>query len=778
MSIHFEETTQLNTFPRPKLLAAAVSLAVFQVGSAYAQQATEQGNNAADGLKLDSVVVTATTTKVSKMKQSVSVSGLDSEQIQRSAPTSAAEVFRAIPGIKSESSSGEGNANISVRGVPLSAGGARYLSIQENGLPILTSGEVAFGTSDQFLRVDGNLDGLEAVRGGSGSTLSTNSPGGVINFLDKTGEIQGGMVSFTTGLDHTNFRTDFSLGKALSDDTRMHVGGFFRTGEIPRDIDYKSDEGGQLKLNVTKDVKNGYVRAYVKLLNDRTAPLFPVPTVVVNNTITPIAGIDPRTAFLVSRSWGQDVVKNENGQKYGTSVEEGLHVKSNSIGFEGNFDLANGFNVNNKFRTSDNSARFIGLLPISTLSNAPAGSTYATGSKAGTAYNGQVFSGLLFNTDVRDLGNTVNDLKLSKSFSLVEGSKTTAIGGLFYAKQANSQVWNWNIYSVAANGTDPQLINKPGNVANGTVEAADIAYRAWDVDYTTTSPYIGLTHEQGPWTLDGSVRFDRQDAKGYANSKVGANGGLDPAGRIPVDYKQSETGYSVGANYQLEKNQAVFARMSEGYTFPQDRELFSGVNDLRNGGTIALYQVKQQELGYKFRSGGLSVFTTFFMADTQESNFDITKRNASGGLGLFSQTDYESRGLEVETAYRSGNFKLAGGVTYTDAEIASGADAGKRPKRQPKFSFQVSPSYTMGDHSFGVSVIGVGDSYQENANIVTMEGYTTLNAFYDYKWDNKTSILLSANNLTNEIGFTEAEDNVRARSINGRSVKATLKYAF
>ena len=45
--------------------------------------------------------------------------------------------FVTIPGIRAESSGGEGNSNITVRGVPVSAGGSRYLLIQEDGLPVL-----------------------------------------------------------------------------------------------------------------------------------------------------------------------------------------------------------------------------------------------------------------------------------------------------------------------------------------------------------------------------------------------------------------------------------------------------------------------------------------------------------------------------------------------------------------------------------------------------------------------------------------------------------------
>ena len=71
---------------------------------------------------------------------------------ERTGATSAAELLRAVPGGRSESSRGEGNVSITVCGVPLSAGGSRYVQIQEDGLPVLMFGDIAFGTADQFLR--------------------------------------------------------------------------------------------------------------------------------------------------------------------------------------------------------------------------------------------------------------------------------------------------------------------------------------------------------------------------------------------------------------------------------------------------------------------------------------------------------------------------------------------------------------------------------------------------------------------------------------------------
>ena len=166
-----------------RLLSAAVSLAMLQLGASQALAQTQTtaaaaaaAVPAADTLSLDKVIVTGTSQGTSKMKTSVSVSTLDGDQIQQSGAVSAAEVLRSIPGLRSESSGGESNANVGVRGIPISAGGARYIQFQEDGLPILQFGDIAFATPDSWLRVDAMLDRLEVVRGGSASTRRVDTP--------------------------------------------------------------------------------------------------------------------------------------------------------------------------------------------------------------------------------------------------------------------------------------------------------------------------------------------------------------------------------------------------------------------------------------------------------------------------------------------------------------------------------------------------------------------------------------------------------------------------
>jgi outer membrane receptor protein involved in Fe transport len=737
-------------------IAVAASLTLLALGQAHAQTEGEK-KDPNDTLSLDRVIVTGTSVGASKMKQSVSISTLDAEQIARQAPTNTAEVLRSIPGVRAESSGGEGNANLTVRGVPVSAGGARYVQFQEDGLPILLFGDIAFGTADQFMRVDYNIDRLEVIRGGTASTQTTNSPGGIINFISKTGESSGGAVGLTLGVDGgRQVRVDADYGARLGADLRFHVGGFQRVGEGDRPTGYNAAKGGQIKANITKNLGGGnYLRASIKALDDQTPTLLPVPTYLDGDKIKRIPGIDPRTAVFIDKNFPRDTTLNKNGGFTTSDPRDGLSVKSTALGLEGRFGLGAGVELVNRFRTSDTSGRFIGLFP----SNSGDGATPTTST---------TFTGVLFNTAIDSLDHTVNDLKVNASFGDAASGKATVTGGLFYSQQKVALTWFWNRYTVQMknSGADVTFLGDGWDTFGGC------CVRNFNVKYTTLSPYAGVTWEQGPLTVDASVRRDGQKASGYARQDDAAQQ-WDDANRQKVDYKVNHTSYSLGANYQIDRDMAVFARASDGVSFSADRLLYG--NPLDGSVPVAKNEVQQLEAGVKFRSGGFSSFVTLFQARTKESNYEATTQR-------FTSNKYKATGLELELGWRMGNMRLAGGATLTDAEITASQTAtevGNTPRRQAKMVYQLSPSYSFGDIEVGAAVIGTGKSYGNDANTIIQPGFTVVNLFGNYQITDQLSASLGVNNLANTIGYTEVEgDGHAARSINGRTVKLGMKYTF
>ncbi len=132
--------------------------ALLQAGAAQAQES----------LKLDEVVVTSSSTAKSKMRSSVSVTDIDQDAVKDFGARTESEVLLLIPGIRTEATAGPGgNANISVRGLPISSGGSKYVQIQEDGLPTVQFGDMMFSNNDYWTRFDNNVDSIQTLRGGS-----------------------------------------------------------------------------------------------------------------------------------------------------------------------------------------------------------------------------------------------------------------------------------------------------------------------------------------------------------------------------------------------------------------------------------------------------------------------------------------------------------------------------------------------------------------------------------------------------------------------------------
>ena len=760
-------------------MAAAIAAACAQ--PAGAQQSAPDLNQPAeaaaptqpeDGLKLERVVVTGTANRSSKMRSSISISTMDADNIALAAPTSAADVLRSIPGVRAESSGGEGNANITVRGVPISAGGARYVQMQEDGLPVLQSGDFNFITPDSYVKIDGALDHLEVVRGGSASTLATNSPGGIINFISKTGEQQGGNLGIQRGLGYDETRYDFDYGGRLGDKTRFFIGGHYRNGEGQRNTGMSTQDGGQIRGNITQELSNGWIRLSFKHLDDKAPTALPVPVRVSNGHISEIPGIDPRDVSFYSPYWVRDVSLTRENGKASSNVNDGLRVKSDSFGIAASFDMGNGLTLSENFRKSANSGRFMGVFAAN---NGVAGNyVFATGPNQGKPYNGLAFSAVVFNTSIDNADNTLNDLKLSRTFSLQDG-KLTATGGLYSSLQKLGLTWNFNEYLMQLSGDKPALL-QTASTTPGYVGPAfgGCCMRVVDMEYKLLSPYLNLAWEKGPLNVDASVRQDRQRADGSANI---ATGGVryEPATEQQVDYKIHHTSYSAGGNYQFSRNLATFVRVSDGVAFNADRILFG--TPLDGSAPININTVRQLEGGVKWRSGPASVFLTLFRAKTDESNFEATTQ-------ISTSNRYDAKGAELEAAWGLGDFRINGGVTYTDAEIVGAARGmesiiGHTPRRQARFTYQLAPSYSLGPLTVGGSLVGTGRSWADDANTIEMPAFRTVNLFARYQFNQQLSVSLSANNLFDKIGYTEVEgDGHAARSIGGRTVKAGLNYSF
>jgi len=186
-----------------------------------------------DNQSLDEVIVTGVFDARTRLQAATSISILKQKDIDKLTPTSAADLLKNVPGLFVDASSGETRNNIATRGLTNfpAAMAYNYLSMQEDGLPITN---LNYAT-DNFLRVDITTARVEALRGGSASITAANSPGGVFNYISKTGgEHLAGEFRTKLGLEgkgaNPYYRADLGIGGPLtkSGNLRFYAGGFLR----------------------------------------------------------------------------------------------------------------------------------------------------------------------------------------------------------------------------------------------------------------------------------------------------------------------------------------------------------------------------------------------------------------------------------------------------------------------------------------------------------------------------------------------------------------------
>jgi outer membrane receptor protein involved in Fe transport len=772
-----------------------------------------------------------------RLDSSISVSSLDQEDLMKTAPRSTAEIFRALPGIRAESSAGGGNSNIAVRGMPLSTGGAKYVSLQEDGLPILLFGDFDFAPADGFFKVDSTLDRVESVRGGTASTLTTNGPGGIINFISKTGSSEAGSIALSAGLDHDDYRADFEYGGPLTDTLYFHVGGHWQQGGDYRDLGFDAISGGQVRASLTKEFDTGFIRVSSKWLDKADATYMPQAAGLSGNEVSDsIAGFSATGDSLHSpfiRN-GRDIDGDNTVNHY--DLADGIRTQIKSLGAHANFDMGGGINLDARARYQDISGYFnspfthfvgdadamlaspYGGAAASFFNGPNAGNPVTSESLIVATGNPYISEVSYLNTDLDDMSNFASEVRASKTL-VFEGSALDMTAGYFFMTQKFAQDWHWNRF-LTSTDTHAVLIDVESFTDNGILGYNQGfgwtgTNRNYDLEYQARAPFVAASWAlDNGLTIDGSVRFDTIEQTGTRTEGAGGAFDIDGDGIIDApemmvslntgqggiaNFEVDHTSFTIGANYLISNTLSVFGRYSDGAAFNGERQLFNSLNaggGLVPGGEETYEDETQQfEAGVKWQEasetvpGRLDLYVTYFNAETKEDNYEITTMTALGNT-------YLSQGIETELNYSYGGFDLSGSMTFTDAEIdtsdTSPANIGNTPRRQADWIWSLTPSYTIdGLGRIGVNFTGTTDTYVDDDNIYVMPGATVTNFFADWDIFDRATLSIGVNNMFDEVLFTEAEngrvfdtdgngtpDVIVARSINGTSATATLRYRF
>ena len=734
---------------------------------AMAQDAAqaESADAVPENVGLDAIVVTASGRDKTQLNTSVSVSSISAETISSLKPSSEAEVFRTIPGIQVAGTSGPGgNSNIAVRGLPVATGGSPFVQIQEDGLPTVLFGDIQFGNNDYWTRFDASVANIEGVRGGSATTFASQAPGAVINYISHTGKQEGGYVSVGKGLGYDETKVDFRYGGPINDSTYFHVGGFFKNGRGPLHADYTVSDSIQVKGNLTKefDGGKGYFRLLFKYADTQEPNYTGAPALATINgkkvtNIRPFAGFDGRDSSNYS-IYNQDfLIYNREGNLERVKMD-GITTNAKSFGGQFHYDFDSGITVDNNMRYTKMSGGFTSPFLNTATTSSVLGSTvngstvaairYASGPKAGQLFTDTYLdNNVNVRTNIRDIGSFANDLTLAGKFD-IGSAKVTARGGLFYMNQKIAMDWHVNKSLRELNGDNPSQLDLFDSAGNKLTQAGTSGYnnnwgnccaRDYDLSYANTAPYMSLDFDHDMFGVDGSVRFERVKASGYAigggnEFNIDSNGVTIPTitsngVRENLNYTRSYTSYTFGGLFKASPNLSIFARTSRGGRFNGDRQTLGG--KIRNDGALCTSTdigsngcsadgvtpsvdfVTQHELGIKSRGdllgGRFTVELTLLKGNFKQSTYELSATRCPGGAGgCVIDAKYKSSGAEFFGTYRNGGFSLVGNATYSKAKKqAAGATSYTRADGIPDLIYTLSANYDLADiATVGMAVTG------------------------------------------------------------------------
>lgn len=351
---------RLSTVSFRASVLTGVGAASLLIGAQVRAEEMEQA--AGSEPEVEEIVVTGNVAG-SSARPSAAVSVLRSAEIQQIAPLSAADLLKNVPGVFVNSALGEVRNIVYSRGVSANssdgANGYYYVSLQEDGLPVTNVTFNNFGP-DFFYRQDLSLARLEALRGGTAVVTGPNAPGGIFNYISRSGRSDPGVeVSGRFGLEGNGknpyYRVDAFAAGQLADTLYYSIGGFYRDSTGARDPGYSLNRGGQIKANLLWDYGSGTVQLYGKYLDDRNGFFEFVPA---RNFNDPKAVPELGNAFspLPPKSGRHRFNAYIGAPEQSWDPSKLAHSKSTTIGLKIDHEFGDGWSISNNLKYADNRA--------------------------------------------------------------------------------------------------------------------------------------------------------------------------------------------------------------------------------------------------------------------------------------------------------------------------------------------------------------------------------------------------------------------------------------
>lgn len=694
----------------------------------------------ADPLKLEAVVVTGTETPRTRLETTNATTVLSAADITQAAPRSTTEFLRYVPGFtRVESSGGEVNENYSMRGIL----GVEYVMFLEDGLPVYPTMHTFFMNADNLFRMDENIDHVEVVRGGSSALFGSNTPGAIINLINKTGgpEVSGTLKA--TGATGGLARNDFNINGPLGPDWTFNLGGFYRYDHGVRDPGFPGIRGGQLKASLTHQFAKGYVRASLKYIDDHNQFILDLP---FENPADPhyVPGFSDYGSMNTNE--GNHVRVPTPAGSLELPLDNGLQTKGYWLTADARFDLGGGWNFQNTAQVMQDHQEWNAIVPFNAMPAATWITSLGLTADSTKLYFVNVFDSTGAN---RVQFNTPNGLvapggewHVEKPISAFQNQlqlrgqvgRNSYSAGFYFANYTQENHWFFTdvltdvrdnphfLDLVAFQGPNTLFVTKNGfrnflslyrnaegqtTVASPTAGAslqlsdrvrADLGFRyEWNVFVQTAENTSGFDLDGNPATT-------------YDNETFG-NGSFRHFNRTIGDWAASG-----GLNYALTPQTSLYAQASRAYKMPALDEFIDAAAQQQ----VDVFGPRRTIIGefgvkHASRRSGVAANVFYSKLSHQVGQGLVTILGKTAWVSL-PTPDVASFGLEAEASVApSSAVSLMGSATVLKAEYATCPDSTATSPAQKCPAFT-----TVGTRTTGVpTVIGnLAATYTTHSGIV------------------------------------------------------------
>jgi outer membrane receptor protein involved in Fe transport len=558
-----------------------------------------------------------------------------------------------------------------------------------------------------------------------------------------------------------------------------------------------------LRVKLTRALGAGDLEIFGKYIDDRS--LFAVPLPMMGSPSDPIiaGGGDPGEYSLHSKDLaraGLPASAAEVGLQ-GSDLEDGIHPQIGTLGARLTWEFSDTVSVANTIRFTDGEVRFDGIFP-----GDPPVTARDFAAARDVAPNFAILrTGTPFDPDqlIQNHGHWVID----KEFEAIQNDARLRLAadthdvtvGLYLAEYSMSDRWSLGNLLLMDVTDAPNRLSLPGVTDPQGFTQYSFFNLVADYDATAVAVYVADEWQvTDALRIDLGVRYDTQstdtsisdgmivDLDGNPATLFDNATALAGSARTTNDFSFNDVAWSVGVNYELNRNNAVFAHFTRSAKLPH-------FDDLRNG-VRSKDEVDNIELGYKLSLSSAGVFVTLF-----ETTFDNVPFNdiLAGGTTARRRAGTRTRGVELEGTYFpmdvvSINFAITlQDPKYTDFMGATVDNTGNQIRRIPESIVRITPSYSFANESVRLyaTYSRIGRRFSNDENTIELPSYAKVDAGLQWVASDALTLQLSGDNLTDEVGLTEGNPRTdlgaagigalyNARPLFGRSWQLAATWRF